>query len=363
MDAREGFDMNGMMRAVVAHGQDNYRYEKVPIPALTGGDMLLKVEACGVCAGDIKCAEGGFRFWGGAGNPAYVEPPFIPGHEIIGRVVEIGADYAGTCQVGDRLAVEQIVPCGKCRYCREGKYWLCAPHDVFGFKHYLNGGFAEYVRLPGNARVYPIPADMPIEKAALIEPYACGMHAVDRARIEPNDVVVISGAGTLGLSMITAARQLNPRALISIDPMPARRALAVGMGADFALPAWAQEELPSSIVELSDNTGCDVYIEASGHPSSIQQGLNLIKKGGRFVEFSVFAGPASIDWSILGDAKELDLYGVSLSPHCFPRVIEGIYSGSLATNGVVTKALPLQDYDIAFQLGMSREGVKTILVP
>lgn len=355
--------MDGTMRAVVAHKQGDYRLERIPVPALTGGDMLLKVEACGVCAGDIKCAEGGPRFWGGAGNPAYAEPPFIPGHEIIGRVAKLGPGYRGPHKLGDRLAVEQIVPCGACRYCKAGQYWLCGPHDVFGFKHYLNGGFAEYVRLPESARVYAVPDEMPIEKAALIEPYACGLHAVNRAKIERSDVVVIAGAGPLGLSMVAAARLLNPRALIAMDPVPARRALALKMGADLALPAWPHEELPPEIAALSENTGCDVYIEASGHPSAIQQGLNLIKKGGRFVEFSVFSGPASIDWSIIGDAKELDIYGASLSPNCFPQAIEGIRSGALSTDGVVTKALPLEEFEAAFRMGASREGLKTILIP
>ena len=129
-----------------------------------------------------------------------------------------------------------------------------------------------------------------------------------------------------------------------------------------AIPA-PPSSLPPILSELTEGTGCDVYIEASGHPSSIGQGLNMIKKGGRFVEFSVFAGPAKIDWSIIGDAKELDLYGVSLSPGCFPRVIEGIASGRLATGGVVTQALPLEQFEHAFGLGLSREGVKTILVP
>lgn len=355
--------MTGYMNAVVAYSRDDYRFTRVEIPEIAADEILLKVEACGVCAGDIKCAEGGFRFWGGEGNPAYCEVPFTPGHEIIGRVKEVGAQSKAGFSVGERVAVEQIVPCGKCRYCHEGKYWLCAPHDVFGFKNYLNGGFAEYVRLPARARLYRIPDAMPIEQAALIEPYACGMHAIDRARIEKDDVVVISGAGALGLSMIAAAKLNPPRALISIDPVAERRELALKMGADYAIDAWPGAGLPEIIDILSDGTGCDVYIEASGHNSSISQGLEIIKKGGRFVEFSVFPGPASVDWSIIGDAKELDLYGVSLSPDCFPRVIEGMISGALKTDGVVTQALPLKDFKKAFDMGHSKTGVKVILIP
>lgn len=351
------------MNAVVAYGKHDYRYEQVDVPKVGAGELLLQVEACGVCAGDIKCFEGGFRFWGGEGNPPYCEPPFIPGHEFIGRIAEIGPGYTGGLSLGDRVAVEQIVPCGECPYCKSGQYWLCGPHDVFGFKGKLNGGFADYVLVPKNAFVYPIPESLPIASAALIEPYACGMHAVDRAAITADDVVVIAGAGTLGLSMITAASRLHPRALISIDPVERLQNLALSLGATHAMDAWTKDELPELIHNLTAGAGCDVYIEASGHNAAIAQGLNLIRKGGRFVEFSVFAGPAKIDWSIIGDAKELNIYGSSLSPNCFPRSINGIVSGELKTDGVVTHILPLADFQNAFSIAKAHESIKIILVP
>ena len=351
------------MNAVVGYGKYHYSFERVDIPHIEYGELLLKVEACGVCAGDIKCFEGGPRFWGGDGNPPYCEPPFIPGHEFIGHVVEIDPGYAGNITLGTRIAVEQIVPCGKCSYCKVGKYWLCDPHNVFGFKNILCGGFAEYVRLPRNAICHSIPEDLPVEQAVLIEPYACGLHAVDRAKITENDIVVVAGAGTLGLSMITASSRLNPRALICIEPVESLRSLALSLGATHAMNIWTDDNLPSLISDLSNGAGCDVYIEASGNTAAISQGLKLICKGGRFVEFSVFSGPAAIDWSIIGDAKELDIYGVSLSPNCFLRAIEGIKQGSLKTKGVVTHKLPLEQYAEAFALAKKREGIKTLLIP
>jgi len=351
------------MSAVVAYGKGDYRYEMVDVPLASGAEIILKVEACGVCAGDIKCYEGGPRFWGGDGNPAYVEPPFIPGHEILGRVAEVGPLYRGPFKVGDRIVTEQLVPCGSCRYCREGKYWLCDPHNVYGFKHHLNGGFAEYVRLPENARNYPVPEDMPLKTAILIEPFACSMHAVDRAKIEPDDVVVIAGAGTLGLGMIAAAARKKPRALISIEPVGWLRDLALKMGATHAMEPWTQDGVAPLIAEMTGGTGCDVYIEATGHPSAVGQGLRLIKKGGRFVEFSVFSAPATVDWSLIGDAKELDIYGVSLSPNCFEPVIEGFKDGSLPTEGIVTHVLPLKEFSRAFEISKKREGLKIALVP
>ena len=356
--------MSARMKAVVAYGKGDYRYEEVDVPQIGPEELLLKVEACGVCAGDIKCYEGGLRFWGGEGNPPYCEPPFIPGHEFIGHIVEAGrAASFGDIVPGDRVTVEQVIPCGQCYYCKKGDYHLCGPHYVYGFKSGYNGGFAQYVAIRKNSRLYRIPEQMPIEKAALIEPYACGMHAVDRAKIGEGDVVVIAGAGTLGLSMITAAAARRPKALISIEPAPHLRRLALEMGADYAIDAWREDGLPPLIDELTGGVGCDVYIEASGHASAIMQGLNLIRKGGRYVEFSVFAGPASIDWSIIGDAKEIDIYGVSLSPYTFPRVIEGIQNGTLKTEGVLTHKLPLTDFGKAFEMAKKRESIKDILLP
>lgn len=351
------------MRAVMAFGKGDYRLMTVPTPRPKDSELLIKVEACGVCAGDIKCYEGGARFWGGDGNPAYVEPPFIPGHELLGRVVELGPGYKGELKPGDRVVSEQIVPCGHCRYCREGKYSLCEPHVVYGFKSGCNGGFAEYVVLPERSINYRVPDSLPMEQAVLIEPFACAMHAVERAQIQPGDVVVIAGAGALGLGMLSIASTLGPKALVSIEPVAWLREKAMEMGATHALEPWTRDGVEPTIASLTEGYGADVYIEATGHPSAVSQGLQLLRKGGEFVEFSVFSGPASVDWSIIGDAKELNIRGASLSPGCFPKVIEGIASGKLKTQGMLSHVLPLEQFEEAFALSKRREAIKTALVP
>ena len=154
---------------------------------------------------------------------------------------------------------------------------------------------------------------MPLEKALLIEPYGCSKHAVDRAQIGSEDVVVISGAGTLGLGMITYARMRNPALLIALDLADNRLEKAKEFGADLVMNPQ-KEDVTKKVLELTEGYGCDIYIEATGHPSSVQQGLNMIRKLGRFVEFSVFGQPATIDWSIIGDRKELDVLGSHLRP-------------------------------------------------
>lgn len=354
--------MNDTMRALVAHGQGKYALERVPVPEIGENDILLQVEACGICAGDVKATHPTARFWGGDGMPGYCEPPFIPGHEFIGRIAKKGANVSGGFLVGARVVSEQIVPCGECRYCRRGQYWLCAPHNVYGFKGSLNGGMAEYVRLPANSRNYLVPDELPLEKAVLIEPYACSLHGVEQANVAVDDVVVLAGAGTLGLGMVSVLKRRNPKALVVLDMLDHRLQKAKEFGADIVLNP-SKEDALKRVLDLTDGYGCDVYLEVTGHPSSVQQGLDMIAKGGRFVEFSVMSGASTNDWSIIGDAKEITIVGSQLSPYCFEKTIANIQSGAALTQGVVSHAFALDEWQEAFRVAESGEALKVVLKP
>lgn len=335
------------MKALVAYGKDEYRLvPDYPTPVCGPDDIIIKTEACGICAGDLKCSHGAAMFWGDEVQPAWVKPPFIPGHEFFGRVVEVGENVT-EYKVGDRLTADQIVPCGECRFCKTGRYWMCQPHNIFGFQSTNNGGMAEYVRYPKNAVLTRVPEDMTIEDALLIEPYGCSKHCVDRAGITNEDVVVISGCGTLGLGMITYARMKNPKLLIALDMQDNRLEKAKEFGADLVFNP-GKCDLTAEINALTDQYGCDIYIEATGNPASVVQGLSIIRKLGTFVEFSVFGRETTVDWSIIGDRKELDVLGAHLSPYAYPFVIENMRKGNLKTNGVVSKIFKLDDWQEAF---------------
>ncbi len=343
------------MKALVAYSKDDYRLvDDFPVPECGDDDILIKTEACGICAGDLKCMHGAERFWGNEEEPSWVRPPFIPGHEFLGFIVKMGKNVTGY-EIGDRITADQIVPCGKCRFCKSGRYWMCEPHATFGFQKENNGGMAEYVRYPKTAVLHKVPKDMPLERALLIEPFSCSKHCVDRAQIKSDDVVVISGAGTLGLGMITYASRLNPEKLIVLDMKDERLEKAKEFGADLVMNP-GKEDVVARIKELTDGYGCDIYIEATGHPSSVEQGLKMIRKLGRFVEFSVFGSPASIDWSIIGDGKELDVLGAHLSPYCFPYVIEHLANGDLKSDGVVSAIYRLDDWKEAFDKATGKDG-------
>lgn len=354
--------ISSTMKAIVAYAAGDYRLEDVPTPSAGPGEILVKVEACGICAGDLKAYEGAPSFWGDEKQPPYIKAPMIPGHEFIGHVVALGTGVTGF-NVGDRVISEQIVPCWECRFCKRGQYWMCEKHDLYGFQNNVNGGMAEYMVFTKEAINYKVPEQLSIEEAILIEPYACSFHAIQRAQIQLGDVVVISGAGTLGLGMVGAARLAGPGKLIVLDLNEDRLVMAKKFGADIVLNP-TKVDVVTEIKGMTEGYGCDIYIEATGHPKSVEQGLSMIRKLGRFVEFSVFKEPVTVDWSIIGDRKELDVLGSHLGPYCYPHVIEGIASGKLPTEGVVTHKLPLAQFEEGFKLVQSgKNSLKVILVP
>ena len=160
------------MRAVVCHGPEDYRLETVPVPVPGPGELLVQVEAVGICASDLKCYHGAAKFWGDETRPAWAESNVIPGHEFVGRVVALddGAAVRWGVALGDRVVSEQIVPCWECRYCRRGQYHMCGPHDIYGFKRRTPGAMAGYMVYPATSLVHKITADIPAHQAAFAEP-------------------------------------------------------------------------------------------------------------------------------------------------------------------------------------------------
>ncbi|NRG42362.1 alcohol dehydrogenase catalytic domain-containing protein [Rathayibacter sp. VKM Ac-2835] len=360
-----GSDVPESMRAVVVHGPEDYRLETVPVPVPAAGELLLRVDAVGVCASDLKCYHGAAKFWGDENRPAWAERDRIAGHEFVGTVVA-GDDAALAKRgvaLGDRIACEQIVPCWECRYCLMGAYWMCGPHDMFGFKGF-DGAMAEYVLVPTRALTHPVSRDLAPQVAAFSEPLSCAMHAVERGSIQFDDVVVIAGAGPIGLGAIAGTRQKNPKMVIALDMSDEKLALATKAGADLVINITKQDAV-AVVKELTGGYGADVYIEATGHPSAVSQGLNILRKLGTYVEYSVFGSNASVDWSIISDDKELNVLGAHLGPNCWPAAIKLLESGVLPMDEICTHQFPLEQFQEALDLVADSQGgsVKVSIVP
>jgi erythritol/L-threitol dehydrogenase len=353
------------MQAVVCHGPRNYRLEEVDVPTPGPGEALVRVEAVGICASDLKAYHGAAKFWGDENRPAWAETEVIPGHEFVGEVVEIDDEASSRwgVEVGDRVTSEQIVPCWKCRYCLRGQYHMCAPHDLYGFKRRTPGAMAPYMVYPAEALVHKISKDLPAAHAAFVEPLSCALHAVERADIHFEDVVVVAGCGPIGLGMIAGAKAKFPAKVVALDVADAKLALAEKVGADLTVNI-AQEDVVRVVQDLTDGYGADVYLEGTGHPSAVLQGLNVLRKLGTFVEYSVFKDDVTVDWSIISDDKELDVRGAHLGPHCWPAAVRMLESGILPMDEIVTHQLPVKEFQEGLELvAAGTKSVKVSLIP
>jgi len=353
------------MRAVRVYGVGDYRLETIPVPRPRPGEVLVRVLATGICASDVKTFAGA-RVWGSEEIAPYIVTPVTPGHEFVGEVVALGegAGERTGLAIGDHAVSEQIVPCWQCRFCRRGQYWMCQRHDIYGFiRDRAEGSWAEYMIFPAGAIVHSVPAALPPGQAALIEPMACAIHATQRGEIQLGDVVVVAGMGPIGLGIVSVARLKSPGLLIALDVKPHRLEMALKMGADLAIDV-SQGDAIQRVLDLTDGYGCDVYIEATGAGPAVSQGLQMLRKLGTMVEFSVHAGPVAVDWSIIGDQKELNIHGAHLGPYSYPLAIQYLMDGRIDGTQLVTHQLPLERFLEGIEMAhRGDESIKVVLVP
>jgi erythritol/L-threitol dehydrogenase len=216
-------------------------------------------------------------------------------------------------------------------------------YKFFSFRQRTFGSWAEYMLFPAGALNYKVPKSTPSHHAVFIEPLACSIHAVERGDIQDQDTIVIAGCGPLGLGMVAAAKMKGPTSIIALDLSDDRLELAKRCGADVGINP-KKENAVQKVRDMTDGYGCDVYIEATGAPVAVVQGLEMIRKLGTFVEFSVMREPVTVDWTIIGDTKELNVHGSHLGPYCYPVAIRMIEQGLVPMDEIITHRLPLTEY-------------------
>jgi threonine dehydrogenase-like Zn-dependent dehydrogenase len=300
------------------------------------GEVLVRVPAVGVCAGDAKCFAGAPYFWGA------------------------GEKYG--LEVGDHAISENIVPCWECRYCKRGDYHLCISFNIYGFKQYCQGAMATYMKYRKGAINHKVPKSIPAWQAAFIEPLACSVHAVGLGCVGFRDCVVVAGCGPLGLGTVAAARLKNPASLIALDLLDWKLEVARRWGANVVLNP-AQCNVVEEVRALTGGHGCDIYIEATGHPLSVKQGLEMLRSEGRFVEYGVFGSNTSLDWSVI-TVKELSIKGGVLSPGCYPKAISMLESNCLPMKEIVTHQLSLDQAEEGIKLVLDgKTSLKVVIIP
>jgi L-iditol 2-dehydrogenase len=254
------------VRAAVLNGAKELVYEEHPAPRPEAGQIAVNVTHCGVCGSDVH------YYLDGRIGDMVVEQPLILGHEFAGTVAELG-DGVTRLEVGQPVAVQPGVPCGRCRLCRAGRYNLC-PEVSFAGTPPVDGAFVERFVTDADF-VYPLPEGLTLEDGALCEPLACGVHAVERADVTLGDRVAILGSGPIGLVTSVACQAAGATVVLATDLVDARLEMAKSLGAERVLNA-AEED----VVAAMAGEEIDAAIDCAGAVETPQQGVDMVRRGG-----------------------------------------------------------------------------------
>ncbi len=316
------------MRAVVCVEPGRMELQHVPVPEPAPDEVIVRVEASGVCGSDIRGFHGR--------HPDIKDYPIILGHEYSGTIVALGSQASGPA-IGTRVAVEPLTVCGRCRGCIEGHYQLCDNLMLNG--HHYEGSFCEFTRAK-SVFCFPIPDAMSFRVAAFAEPVAVAVHAVKRSRATVGDLVVVLGAGPIGNLCMQVARAAGARVLIS-DVDPPKLDVARATGADFVVNA-ATESVESVVRALTGGTGADIVMEAAGVSTTLQQTVHLARKGGTIVAVGFTADDT--DSIRLTDVtiRELDFLGTVIYCRDYPATLDLLSSGRVVTEPLATHEYTLE---------------------
>lgn len=260
------------MSAAVLVAPGRFELQQVPVPAIGPDDVLIKVSRCGLCGTDIHIFKGHY---------SADKLPLVPGHEFSGHVVQVGAN-AGDIGIGTAVTADINVGCGRCFYCRKNEVLNCSSMVQIGI--HVNGGLAEYVRVPAT-HVVPIPARTPVELAALTEPVSCIVRAIKKSRLRLGESVLVLGAGPIGNLHLQLARQVGAAPVIVSEPNEARAQWARQSGADIVVTDASL--LHAAVMDATEGRGADLVIESVGLPALYEQALELVRPGGRVLAFGL----------------------------------------------------------------------------
>ena len=348
------------MIAAVYHGPEDLRVEQFPTPSAGPGEVVLRVDYASICATDLRILQGAHRKYG----PGTVR---VPGHEVVGTVVELGKGANHSYRPGQRVFVAPNVGCGRCLQCAQGQNNLCANYDALGIT--LDGAFAEFMRVPapflqqGNL----IPFDEALDGAAvaLAEPFACVLHGQQALRIRSEDTVLIMGAGPIGIMHVLAARAAGAKKILVSEQAPERIQKAISAGAD-RVANFRKEPLADIVCAETNGHGADVIIVAVAIREAMETAPALAAIGGRI---NLFAGLPSGDTAIALDAnlihyKELVVTGTTAcSTEDCRRSIGLISSGKTDLRGLISERYRLDQVMEAFRAVRGGRVLKVVLQP
>ena len=325
--------MNGTMNAAVMEGIGKMGYTRRPIPTPKADEVLVKLEYVGICGSDMHYYETG------AIGDYVVEPPFVLGHEPGGTVVEVGSNVKHL-KAGDRVALEPGKTCGRCEFCRQGKYNLC-PDVVFFATPPVDGVFQEYVAHEA-ALCFKLPDNVSTLEGALIEPLAVGFHAASQGGAHAGQTAVVMGAGCIGLVSMMALKAQGVSRVYVVDVMAKRLEKALELGADGVVNG-KEEDAVEAVRRLTGSAGCDLVIETAGTEITTRQAVHMTKKGSTIVLVGYSkSGEITLPMSLALD-KELTFKTVFRYRHIYPMAIDAVAAGRVNLKGIVTDIFDFDD--------------------
>jgi len=330
------------VNAAVVERPGKVGVQRVDDPTPGPREVLVRVEACGICGTDLHLLDGELP------STRY---PLIPGHEFCGEVVAVGGE-AERLAVGDFVAVDPNLPCRKCRFCQAGRENLCLNYDAIGVTR--AGACAELVAAPA-ANAFLLPPDLPRAWGALVEPLSCAVHGFDRLDAKLADRYLIYGAGTMGLLMAQLAWRAGAASVDVLDVKKSRLPVARRLGAD---------RTAASADELDRPQGWDVVIDATGVVGAIEDGLRRVARGGTFLVFGVTPSEATATFSPFRIYnEEINVIGSMAVLHSFERARDLLVAGAVDAAAMVTHSMALESYEAAVATFRSGAGLKIQVTP
>ncbi|MGW0232222.1 zinc-dependent alcohol dehydrogenase family protein [Actinopolymorpha singaporensis] len=329
------------MKALVYDGPGRRAWRDVPEPTLEqDSDAIVRVDTVTICGTDLHIL---------GGDVPEIEPGRVLGHEAVGTVEQVGPAVR-TLQPGDRVLVSCITACGRCRFCRTGAFGQCLGGGGWILGHLVDGTQAEYVRVPfADTSTYPVPngaADEAVLMLADILPtsYEVG---VRNGRVSPGDVVVVVGAGPIGLAALTTAALFSPSHLVAVDLAPTRLDAAKRLGADVLVGPG--EDAETMVAELTDGLGADVAIEAVGVPATFELCTRLVRPGGHVANVGVHGKPATLHLESLWSRNVTITTGL-VDTYSTPTLLRMLAAGRLEVDRFVTHRFGLDEMEQAYDV-------------
>jgi len=330
------------MKALVYHGPDTKAWEDVPKPGIQADtDAIVRVDATTICGTDLHIMKGDV--------PAVTDGRIL-GHEAVGTVESVGAGVKNV-HVGDRVLVSCITACGTCRFCREGRSGQCLGGGGWILGHKIDGTQAEFVRVPfADLSTYPAPVGIDDEALLMLADILPTGYEVGvlNGQVRPGDVVVVVGAGPIGLSAIMGAQLFSPSHIVAIDQADSRLLAAKQFGADITINNSREDPL-AIVQELTGGLGADVTIEAVGVPATFELATELVRPGGHVANIGVHGTPVTLHLETLW-IKDVTITTGLVDAYSTPTLLRLATSKQIAADQFVTHRFALDDMIEAYDV-------------